>query len=62
VQPVQFPSQVEDAALPEHEGQDNQPRRPDRNRREMNEFEEEGQRTGAAGRRLDQASQSPAPT
>jgi hypothetical protein len=27
----------------------------------MNEFEEEGQRTGVAGRRLDQASQSPTP-
>jgi hypothetical protein len=39
VQPVQFPAQVERPALPEHEGQDNQPGRPDRDRREMSEFE-----------------------
>ncbi len=62
VQPVQFPAWAERPALPEHERQNNQPGRPDRDRREMNEFEEEGQRTGAAGRRLDQASQRPTPT
>ena len=61
VQAVEIRPRRDRRALPEQEGQDEQPARPDRDRGQMDEFQEDRHRAGSLGRRLDQASQSPTP-
>jgi hypothetical protein len=61
VQAVEIRPVRERRALPEQEGQDEQPARPHCNRGEMDEFQQDRHRAGSRGRRLDQASQSPTP-
>ena len=61
VQAVEVRPRRDCRALPEQEGQDEQPARPHRDRGQMDEFQEDRHRAGSRGRRLDQASHSPTP-
>ena len=61
MQAVEVRTLRERRALPEQEGQDEQPARPDRDRGQVDEFQEDRHRAGSCGRRLDQASHSPTP-